>query len=155
MSSLGSAELTLWHQSSGSVANADLLPRGKVRKETGAQRALSWFIMEVWENGTILWVPLVFICDMKRLLFLFSVSPGQSSNHWGDSLAGHSFPTGDASQIFKEYLLLPGTWLGQAWPWNCMESRLLLLSQARARIHQGMAGSQSPPDDKERVRGGP
>lgn len=100
VSSPGSTELTLWHQSSGSVLNADLLPPGKVRKEIGAQRALSWLIMEVWENGTILWVPLVFTCGMKGLLFLCPVSHGQSPNRQGDSLAGYSFPSGDVSRIF-------------------------------------------------------
>lgn len=38
VSSLGSTELTLWHQSSGSLANAGLLSPGEARKENGAQR---------------------------------------------------------------------------------------------------------------------
>lgn len=91
VSSLGSTELTLWHQSSGSSANAGLLPQERPGKRMVPRGARPGSLHNCGKMGA----PPVFTCNMKGLLFPLSCQSWSIINHWGDPLAGGSFPNGD------------------------------------------------------------
>lgn len=103
--------------------------------------------------GPLLCGPLVFTCDMKGLLFL--CQSWSIINHQGDPLAGDSIPTETRlfHHIVNEYLLVPGTWLGGHGPVKVQSQESCPPITARTCAPQETAGSQSPPNDNERVLG--